>query len=67
MLTTATTYEVSSVGGLSGSLSTLRLAARRSRTDLIHDDNEITYLIARLTVVEEKETTEMAWRDTAET
>ena len=39
----------------------------RNVSDLISDDNEITYLIARLTVVEEKETTEMAWRDTAET
>ena len=64
-LTVASKYQVS-VGGVSGSLSMLKQVVRRTRVELTKDENELTYLKERLTIVEEKETNEMSWRDTAE-
>ena len=47
-------------------IGALRLACARSRAELVRDENELAYLLEKLQQVENKETTEMSWRDTFE-
>ena len=62
VLAAATKYEITD----GASLGMLRLACARSRRELIRDENELAYLLEKLQQVEQKETTELAWRDTFE-
>ena len=62
VLTAASKYEIRD----GASLGMLRLACARSRHELTKDENELAYLLEKLQQVEQKETTEMAWRDTYE-
>jgi len=61
-----TKYEVR-VGGFEGSYDMLRLAWSRSRQELTKDDNELTYLLEKLTDIEKLNASEQAWKDVGET
>ena len=62
-LTSVSKYKVSASAP---TLGMLRLACARSRSQLVQDENELSYLTERLQQVGEKETTALAWRDTFE-
>ena len=64
-LNKATQYEVS-VGGVAGSLDMMRLAWQRERSQLTKDENELSYLLDKLTKMEELTVTRDSWKDVSE-
>ena len=64
-LTAATTYEVRA-GGVAGSVDMLLLAFARSRSQLSRDESELAYVLGELEKIRELQTSELSWRDVAE-
>ena len=65
VLRMATTYSVD-IAGVEGNCDILMMAMKLSPVDLTTDQNELEYLLEEIQRLREKDTTEINWRDTAE-
>ena len=61
----ATKYKVS-IGGVTGSVDMIKLAWLRSRTELVKDENQLSYLLEALNKLQDITVTNQTWKDVGE-